>query len=102
MESGKPVNDRFPLVLFSHGLIACRTTYSSLCTDIASHGYIVAAIEHGDKSACVRMHLESPDGEVSWVEREELPAGAPEGLFKSLFLIKKNKVAKIIKTQSYF
>lgn len=79
IESGKPVNGRFPLVLFSHGLIACRTTYSSLCTDIASHGYIVAAIEHGDKSACVRMHLESPDGEVSWVEREELPAGAPEG-----------------------
>ena len=35
-----------PLVIFSHGLAGIRTTYSTLCTDLASHGYIVAAIEH--------------------------------------------------------
>ena len=82
IESGRPVNERFPLVLFSHGLIACRTTYSALCTDIASHGFYVAALEHGDKSACVRMNLDAPDGDVSWLEREELPKGAPEGILK--------------------
>lgn len=35
-----------PLVIFSHGLAGIRTTYSTICTEIASHGYIVAAIEH--------------------------------------------------------
>eukprot|EP00088_Acartia_fossae_P013923 TRINITY_DN17381_c0_g1_i12.p1 TRINITY_DN17381_c0_g1~~TRINITY_DN17381_c0_g1_i12.p1 ORF type:complete len:421 (-),score=75.94 TRINITY_DN17381_c0_g1_i12:191-1453(-) len=78
-EANRPLNERFPVVLFSHGLIACRTTYSTLCTDIASQGYYVAALEHGDSSACVRMMLDSPDGQVTWLEREELPQGAPEG-----------------------
>lgn len=41
-EPGTPM----PLVVFSHGLAGIRTTYSTLCTDLASHGYIVAAIEH--------------------------------------------------------
>lgn len=38
--------EKFPLMVFSHGLGGMRTTYSSLCTDLASHGYIVAALEH--------------------------------------------------------
>ena len=36
----------FPLVVFSHGLGGMRTTYSTICTDLASHGYVVAALEH--------------------------------------------------------
>ena len=35
-----------PVVLFSHGLGGIRTTYSTICTDLASHGFLVAAIEH--------------------------------------------------------
>jgi hypothetical protein len=31
-----PMCDRFPVVVFSHGLAACRTTYSCLLTDLAS------------------------------------------------------------------
>ena len=31
---------RFPVVIFSHMLSACRTTYSFLCTDIASQVFI--------------------------------------------------------------
>ena len=43
----------YPVVVFSHGLGAIRTTYSGICCDIVSHGYVVAAIEHHDRSAAL-------------------------------------------------
>ena len=42
----QPRPTAFPVVVFSHGLGAMRTTYSAICSDIASHGYIVASVEH--------------------------------------------------------
>ncbi|XP_033641543.1 platelet-activating factor acetylhydrolase 2, cytoplasmic-like [Asterias rubens] len=42
----------FPVLIFSHGLSGCRTTYSTVCLEMASHGFIVGAVEHRDKSAC--------------------------------------------------
>lgn len=48
---GPSAPSRFPLVLFSHGLGGSIANYCSLCIDIASHGYVVAAPEHTDASA---------------------------------------------------
>ncbi|XP_033099098.1 platelet-activating factor acetylhydrolase-like isoform X2 [Anneissia japonica] len=52
-----PANQTFPVVVFSHGLGAMRTTYTTVCLDIASNGFIVAAVEHRDQSACTSYYL---------------------------------------------
>jgi len=66
------------VVVFSHGLAACRTSYSFLCTDLASRGYFVAALEHGDGSACLRVTKEEQEGETGFKYQELLEAGSPE------------------------
>ena len=43
---GRTPPKQFPVIVFSHGLQAMRTIYSGICCDIASHGYVVAAVEH--------------------------------------------------------
>ena len=44
----------FPVIVFSHGLRAMRTTYSGIVCDLASHGYLVACVEHRYAHACTR------------------------------------------------
>ena len=35
-------------VIYSHGLCSNRTMHSGTCKDLASHGYIVFALDHQD------------------------------------------------------
>ena len=46
-----------PIIMYSHGVAGMRTTYSAICCDLASHGYLVAAIEHRSVRVCVCVCL---------------------------------------------
>jgi dienelactone hydrolase len=46
-----PRAGRFPLVLFSHGFAGHRRQSTFLCTHLASHGYVVAAMDHVGNTA---------------------------------------------------
>jgi predicted dienelactone hydrolase len=39
-------SEAFPVIVFSHGLASMRTICSGICSDLASQGFVVAAVEH--------------------------------------------------------
>lgn len=45
-EMAEAAGGRFPVVLFSHGFGGHRRQSTFLCTHLASHGYVVAAMDH--------------------------------------------------------
>ncbi|MBM7771676.1 putative dienelactone hydrolase [Actinokineospora baliensis] len=54
------LSNRLPLVLFSHGYAGSRLTTTALAEDLASHGYLVASVDHTYEAAAVKF----PDGRV--------------------------------------
>jgi predicted dienelactone hydrolase len=66
--------ERFPLVLFSHGYGGFRAQNTNQAINLASHGYIVAAVEH-TYGAVLSVF---PDGSVAYHNPETLPSGLSE------------------------
>ncbi|GMT31930.1 hypothetical protein PFISCL1PPCAC_23227 [Pristionchus fissidentatus] len=56
---------RLPVIIFSHGVGESRHQHSSLCAALASYGYVVAAIEHRDYSACWTFKLQQESAVAS-------------------------------------
>ncbi|NP_001156431.1 phospholipase A2, group VII [Acyrthosiphon pisum] len=73
--SDAPLSDKeqsYPFVIFSHGYAATRFVCSEFCNTLASHGFIVAAIEHRDKSSPLTYYYDSPESaeqdKPTWVK----------------------------------
>jgi len=83
-----------PLVLFSHGLGGMRTTYSAICSDLASHGFLVVCLEHQDQSASLSLRKNASQ----IVNYKPLPTDVDEFEFRNNQL--KFRVQEIVKAQS--
>lgn len=74
--------EKYPLIIFSHGLGAFRTIYSAIGIDLASHGFIVAAVEHRDGSASATYYFKNQSaverGSKSWLYLRTLKRGEGE------------------------
>ncbi|XP_034256826.1 platelet-activating factor acetylhydrolase-like [Thrips palmi] len=71
--------EKFPVVVFSHGLGASKFFYSGTYTELASHGFIVAALEHRDRSACATYYYASPQDHLkskrTWIKHHKMGFG---------------------------
>lgn len=70
----QPTTNKFPVIVYSHGLATCRTSYTTICMELASHGNIVCAVEHRDGSASHTYYMTSalngPTVENDYIEFE--------------------------------
>ncbi|XP_019637400.1 PREDICTED: platelet-activating factor acetylhydrolase-like [Branchiostoma belcheri] len=70
---------KFPVIVFSHGMGGQRTTYTVVCLEMASRGYLVASIEHRDGSASathvIRQEDDGKTPTVEWVPMIPKPEG---------------------------
>ena len=77
-----PISDAetsYPVLLFSHGWGGFRAQSTFLMQELASHGYVVAALEHPYGSLLTVF----PDGTVVPNNRGALPIGAPPDEFEA-------------------
>lgn len=66
-----PLSGRLPVVLYSHGWTGFRTIALNQMEELASHGYVVIALDHPSIAVTTRL----PDGEVIPLDERALPSG---------------------------
>ncbi|EEB14848.1 Platelet-activating factor acetylhydrolase precursor, putative [Pediculus humanus corporis] len=75
---------KFKTVVFSHGLGATRFFYTGICCELASHGYVVIALEHRDESSSMTYYYKSEEklnkDERTWMKFKRVKVGTPEHL----------------------
>lgn len=64
----------YPVLFFSHGWGGLRTQNTSQMENLASHGYVVVAVDHTYGAAGTVF----PDEEIAVLNRETLPFGLPD------------------------
>lgn len=55
----KTKKQKWPVIIFTHGLFGTMEMYTSLCSTLASQGYVVLALEHEDGSAIYSKTVEN-------------------------------------------
>lgn len=60
-----PKSERWPVMMFSHGLGGTRNAYSHICGSLASHGVVVVATDHRDGSSPLAIHHTPEEKEKS-------------------------------------
>ncbi|KAF2181699.1 hypothetical protein K469DRAFT_713302 [Zopfia rhizophila CBS 207.26] len=78
-EEGDDDEGKFPLVVFTHGMAGMSQSYSHYLGSIASHGVVVAAIEHRDGSGPGSIiHFKGEKERTVWhVQVEDLEHDPP-------------------------
>jgi predicted dienelactone hydrolase len=71
-------SEPYPLILFSHGWNGFNAQNSGQMIELASHGYVVAAINHTYGAIATVF----PNGEIAYNNPDALPEGAPEGEYE--------------------
>ena len=47
--------NKFPLIMFNHGMLSYREGNSFLCIELASHGYVVISVAHSMEGVCTEF-----------------------------------------------
>ncbi len=69
VKDAEALSGEFPLIVFSHGFGASRRQSTFFCTHLASHGYVVAAMDHvGNTTADMISGVGSP-GDPAVIDR---------------------------------
>lgn len=58
------VHGTYPLIVFSHGTTGTRSSNTSLYNELASHGYVVAAVDHTYEA----LYTTFEDGQTAWID----------------------------------
>ena len=54
-DAPRPDGEKYPLIMFNHGMMSYREGNSFLCIELASHGYVVISVAHALDGICTEF-----------------------------------------------